>query len=229
MGERIPSDSVLALGEKLVDELGLDQSVDTLGRWMAHYIAEKIEDTEAATGEARNLQMSDCSDAILKLWAHRRELPDGHRPFEEFEPIFRVLKSLDLEEKRPRYFPHEKWGADENHGNGSTGCWVDFATKIDCAARILIRYCFAMAAKDGIDKSRNLVTLAEAIEEDDSTDFDIQIVSMITDDSDAMNQEEPADSAKVKIEGFLKKLDAFTDLSGRLSSQIREQLDHSKS
>ena len=41
MVERIRSDSVLALGKKLVDELGLDQSVDTLGRWMAHYIAEK--------------------------------------------------------------------------------------------------------------------------------------------------------------------------------------------
>ena len=42
MVKRIRSDSVLALGKKLVDELGLDQSVDTLGRWMAHYIAEKM-------------------------------------------------------------------------------------------------------------------------------------------------------------------------------------------
>ena len=53
MVRRIRSDSVLVLGKKIVDELGLDQSADTLGRWMAHYLAEKIEDAKAATGEAR--------------------------------------------------------------------------------------------------------------------------------------------------------------------------------
>ena len=42
------------LGKKLIDELGLDQSVDTLGRWMAHYIAEKMEDAQAAIGESRD-------------------------------------------------------------------------------------------------------------------------------------------------------------------------------
>ena len=80
MVERIRSDSVLALGKKLVDELGLEQSVDTLGRWMAHYIAEKMEAAESATGEARDRKMSECSDAILKLWAHRSELPNASTP-----------------------------------------------------------------------------------------------------------------------------------------------------
>ena len=47
MVRRIRSDSVLALGKKIVDELGLDQSADTLGRWMAHYLAEKMKDAEA--------------------------------------------------------------------------------------------------------------------------------------------------------------------------------------
>ena len=70
MVRRIRSDSVLALGKKIVDELGLDQSVDTLGRWMAHDLAEKMKDAEAATGGAREQKISECSDAILKLWAH---------------------------------------------------------------------------------------------------------------------------------------------------------------
>ena len=68
MDERIHSDSVLALGKKIVDELDADRPVDTLSRWMAHYIAEKIEDAETATDESRDRKMSECSDAILKLW-----------------------------------------------------------------------------------------------------------------------------------------------------------------
>src|SRR6266849_5134822 len=95
MVNRIRSDSILKLGKKIVDELGLDQTVDTLGRWMAHYIAGKVRDVEATTGEDHAQKMSECSDAILKLWAHRSELPNGKRPFEGFEPIFRALQSLD--------------------------------------------------------------------------------------------------------------------------------------
>lgn len=33
------SESVIALGKRLVEELGMEPGVDTLGRWMAHYVA----------------------------------------------------------------------------------------------------------------------------------------------------------------------------------------------
>ena len=66
MDKRIRSDSILALGKKIVDELDADQPVDTLSRWMAHYIAEKIGDAETATDEARDRKMSECSDTIFE-------------------------------------------------------------------------------------------------------------------------------------------------------------------
>ena len=34
--ESARSEAILALGRRLVQELGLEPSVDTLGRWMAH-------------------------------------------------------------------------------------------------------------------------------------------------------------------------------------------------
>ncbi len=34
--------AVVRLGERIVAELGLEESTDTLSRWMAHYIAESI-------------------------------------------------------------------------------------------------------------------------------------------------------------------------------------------
>ena len=227
MVERIRSDSVLALGKKLVDELGLDQSVDTLGRWMAHHIAEKIEAAESAAGEARDQKMSECCDAILKLWAHRSELSDGKRPFEEFGQIFRVLKSLDLDDPTPRYFRQVRSAADQDDENDSTKQLLEMASGVDYAARILIRYCLATAAQEAVDKSRDWVALAESIAEE--RDIDVRIVLSIAEDVEVLNSESPDDTARAKVEDLLKKLEAFTALSSTLSSCLRGQLGQTAS
>ena len=223
MGERVRSDSVLALGKKIVDELGLNQPVDTLSRWMAHYIAEKIEDADTAIGEVRDRKMSECSDAILKLWTHRSELPNGKRPFEDFEPIFRVLKSLDLDDTTPRYFREARSATDQHGEDELVAQWLSIASEIDCTARMLIRYCLTIAARDAVDKSRDWVALSEAIKEEGN--IDIVTVRFITDDVDAMDSEVQDDPAKAKIEDLLKRLETFTDLSGMLSSHLRQQLE----
>lgn len=223
MDKRIRSDSVLALGKKIVDELGPDQSVDTLARWMAHYIAETMEDAEAATGEARKKKMSECNDLILKLWAHRSKLSNGKRPFEDFEPIFRVLKSLDLDDTISRFFLKAKLAADLKDEDELVAQWLNRASELDYAARMLIRYCLASAAQEAVDKSRDWVALADAITEKD--DIDIKIIHSITNDVDDLNTEKPDDSKKRKIEDLLKRLEAFTDLSNELSSHFRQQLE----
>ena len=220
MDRRIRSDSILALGKKIVDELGMDQSTDTLGRWMAHYIAEKMEDAKASTGDARDRKMSECRDVILKLWAHRNKLPNGKRPFEDFEPIFRVIKSLDPDNTTPSLFPQVRSEVKNNDENESTTWWLDMATRLDDIARMLIRYCFAQAAQEAVDKSREWVSLADAISKED----DIRIVDILIKDVDDLNSEKPDDRRKRKIEDLLKRLDAFTDLSKRLSSHFRQQL-----
>ena len=223
MDERIRSDSILVLGQKIVDELGIDQSTDTLGRWMAHYIAEKMEDAEAATGEARDKKMSECNDLILKLWAHRSDLSNGQRPFEDFEPIFRVLKSLDLDDTMSRFFVKQGLEAGLKDEDELVAQWLKMAFELDYTARMLIRYCLAIAAQDTVDKSRDWVALAEAITKED--DIDIRVVRFITNDVDDLNTEKPDDSKKRKIEDLLKRLEVFTDLSNMLSSHFRQQLE----
>ena len=222
MVERIHSDSVLALGKKLVDDLGLEQSVDTLGRWMAHYIAEKMEAAESATGEGRDRKLSECRDAILKLWDHRSELPDAQRPFKEFEQIFRVLQSLDLDAPTPRYFRQARSAAEQDDKDDSTKRWLNIASKIDDVARVLIRYCLATAAQEAVDKSRDWVALAEAIGEEE--DIDLRTVRAIVEDAEVLNSENPDDTARAKIECLIGKLETFTAFSSRLSSCLRKQL-----
>ena len=46
---KLPS-AVLRLGARIVRELELEPSVDTLGRWMAHHLAEVMQEVESAEG-----------------------------------------------------------------------------------------------------------------------------------------------------------------------------------
>ena len=86
---------------------------------------------------------------------------------------------MDQDDTTSRYFSQVRLAADENDEGTQTKQWLKISSRLDSAARILIRYCLAMAARDAVDKSRDWVTLAEAIAEEDNTDIDIKIVSFI--------------------------------------------------
>jgi hypothetical protein len=90
------STDVLALGRTLVQELKLDPGVDTLGRWMAHYIAQLITEAEnAPEGETRREKESLAADAIIKLWSHRSNYENRINPLFELKPVIQLLRSLD--------------------------------------------------------------------------------------------------------------------------------------
>ena len=75
---------VINLGKLLVKELGLETSNDTLSRWMAHYIAEKIAKSESLPlGKEKDDAEKDCLETILKVWERRWLLPSGKRPLED--------------------------------------------------------------------------------------------------------------------------------------------------
>lgn len=68
--------AIIELGKKLVDELELNDSVDTLGRWMAHYIAELLYDAEHNPDEiVRATKHAELRDSIWAFWVNRYELP----------------------------------------------------------------------------------------------------------------------------------------------------------
>lgn len=216
------SDGILELGKKFVDELGLENSVDTLGRWMAHYIAEKIGDVEAANSDDRDQKMSICADEILKLWAHRRELPRGKRPFEDFEPIFRTLHSLDPDGTSPRYFRQIRFTADNKEESSETQEWLGLADGLDYTAKLLIRYCLAAAAEESVDKGKEWVKLASALGSDE--DSDVQIVRILINDAEALTPKAPEDAEQQQIENLAKRLEGFAEMAGRLSAHFSSLL-----
>jgi hypothetical protein len=213
---------VLDLGRALVSELGLDSGVDTLRRWMAHYIAELIEEAETAKVEERPAKFAQCADAILKLWERLHQLPNGKRPFEDLEPILRALESLDPTDDTPRYFRSPRMAVDESEQNVETSKWLDLADGLDYSARILIGYCLTQAAQTAVDKSKDWVVLAEAAGLKDG--IDLSVIRIITDDNDLTKASEPDDRARKLLEDRINRLDGFKAMADALASDLRRQL-----
>ncbi|MHB1938668.1 MAG: hypothetical protein ACYCOR_19110 [Acidobacteriaceae bacterium] len=85
----------MGLGKHLVSELGLEDSNDTLGRWMAHHVAELITATEEAESKAEKAVIGARTvETILKLWEHRTVLPGQAYPLAQFREILELLSKL---------------------------------------------------------------------------------------------------------------------------------------
>lgn len=85
---------ILELGKRIVKELDLEDSVNTLGKWMAHYVAEiiyKVENCDNET-EKNNLQ-NECSKLIIQLWKDKKHLPI-QEPLSNLKPLLKTLEAL---------------------------------------------------------------------------------------------------------------------------------------
>lgn len=98
----------LEFGKKLVKEFELDESVDTLGKWMLHYIAELIDKiNEESEEEVKQEIKKECSEVILQFWEHRYQWPFD-RPFGE------LLHTLDQISKNDTQLARKYWDTQES-------------------------------------------------------------------------------------------------------------------
>lgn len=104
---RHSEEKIIKLGEKIIKELDLEYSRNTLARWMSHYIAELIEKIEESdVSSNKELLKKECCDTILKLWNQKDVLPID-RPINKLRPLIEVLEVLKNEKDRdfmPQYF-----------------------------------------------------------------------------------------------------------------------------
>jgi hypothetical protein len=85
----------LELGKQLVAEFNYEESCDTLGRWMAHHVAELITAAKEAKSKAeRAIAEERAVQTILKLWEHRMALPGQAYPLAQFKDIVELLAKL---------------------------------------------------------------------------------------------------------------------------------------
>ncbi|MBI5849357.1 MAG: hypothetical protein HZB31_15670 [Nitrospirae bacterium] len=208
----------------MVEELGLNPGVDTLARWMAHYVAEQMTIAENSTGGDKEEAEQRCFETILKLWQHRSSLPTGHRPFESFEPIFRALTRLDPENSNPYFYALSNLRPSESDNSiedsDAIKQWLDIARGIDQAARIWLEYVFYQAALNATDE-KTIKWLQNAVGPFEGDDISI-IVQLVQ--AEPENEGKEQQDKKEELESRIKQLDAFNDFSQNLRAAFSNEL-----
>lgn len=92
---------MLELGKLLAAEL---EQTDTLGRWIAHYLAERMTSLEQKTGSERGIAEAEVADLILHLWSLRRQLPGSRLPLAEVDEVEAAIARLTPGRRPWAYF-----------------------------------------------------------------------------------------------------------------------------
>lgn len=218
---------MIQLGKNLVEELGLHDSTDTLGRWMAHHVAELITAAENAGPKDKSAKMRACREAILDLWQHRYELPERKRPFRDLESIARALESLDPNNETARYFrgtrpPREEASAESKEARE----WLELAEGFDYSARVLMRFCLHNAARRSLHKNAAWVVTAMAAGTEEG--FERPLLRVISGERDLLTGEKLDEVALKEIEKRISRLDGFTRMASILSALFKAQHEKEK-
>lgn len=210
------------LGKALVKELNLDPGVDTLARWMAHYIAEQIEIAEKTTGVEKREAEERCFETILKLWKHRSSLSIKARPFENFEPILRTLKRLDPEKKRNFLFGDRDDSSERVPEEINK--WLEVAKGIDEAARVWLKYVLKQAALAATDES-TIEWLENSASLQERDNFSLIFRDLHSNTEVWEDGEDAQEIERKKIFGYITKLEAFAELNQMLLTEYRHKLE----
>ena len=216
-------DEILALGRKLIDQLGKDPPPDTLSRWMAHYVAELIDAAENDPPAESDASRRRCFEAILELWSHRADLPGGKRPFEDLEPIARALESLDPNNEKLRFFASVRRAVAKAEEGAQTRSLLEFVDGVDYSARIIIVHALADAARAALDKSREWVALAE--EAGRSPRFVGLAIDFVATDVRLDDQAEEVERERELLVERIERLESFSKLAAVVSDDLKQRLD----
>lgn len=221
----------MSLGKALVQELGLEPGVDTLSRWMAHYITEQIAIAETTTGSEKTESEQQCFDTILKLWERRSSLPNNRYPFKNFEPIFLALSRLDPDSSRAYYFDNSRLQKTENDDTSENQAneiqlWINLALSIDAAARVLIDFALRQSACNAEDEeTATWIKKSTGISNDEYDDLSI-VVRLVGESQEDNSKEEVREQKRRELSSRIETLDRFIEFSGLLRDELTEHLEN---
>lgn len=86
--------AVLELGDRLVRELEGESRRDTLARWMAHHLAELIEQAKATDGQKRSAIEKKIVELSIRVWRARGSFPGSAYPLRSWQPVLQGIERL---------------------------------------------------------------------------------------------------------------------------------------
>ena len=219
------------LGKQLVAELRREPDVDTLSRWMAHYVAEQIVIAENATGAKKAAAETKCFQTILALWNHRSTFPHGRRPFEAFGPTLQALARLDPDEPRSYYHSIVKPATEQKEPKEPDVVQklLNFIFAIDSAARILIDVALSEITKTSLSE-QTMAMLKNSLPVPSSND--VTAIRILIKRSKKLDQPDPDDEQQVyrqMIQERLEKLEEFSTACIKVRVLLKKRLKGTKS
>ncbi|MCW5875096.1 MAG: hypothetical protein KIS88_10665 [Anaerolineales bacterium] len=86
------------MGEYLVRELGFADRGEILGRWMAHLLAEKINEAKLEMSkQKRQSAQNEAVKLISNIWKQRANLPGNAYPLSRYKDAVNRVESFDKE------------------------------------------------------------------------------------------------------------------------------------
>lgn len=195
---------IINLGKLLVKELGLENSVDTLSRWMAHYLADKISLIERLPdGKEKKNAQKECFEVILKLWENRWELPSGRRPLENFEPILNVLEKINPEKEEPFFYRQASRivKTDKGFDIEEIDKYLEIIKQIDKVARIWIDFLLLQATSKAKNENTETI-LKNALPT--LCNYDVDAIQILFDDIEDFTRKNKKETLQKRIEELKK-------------------------
>lgn len=194
-------EKVINLGKLLVKELNLDKSVDTLGRWLAHYLALKMSEAENALGKEKAILEKECFDTILQIWNHRWKINANSNPIKNFEPMFEFLSKFNPNRNAPFYYNDLRDSRKTvTNEKSKVVSWLQVASHFDKYARICVDYALANATAD-LTNEEQLYWFQNS--PNLTGDIDMAIIKILLDQGELLDLNEDT-AAK---ENYVKRMD----------------------
>ncbi|WP_111682187.1 hypothetical protein [Winogradskyella tangerina] len=148
-------EEILKLGKKLIKELDLVYTTNTLARWMAHYLAELINNiNKCQSKEEKSKLQKECCDTILEIWEKRERVPI-EKPTEKLKPIIDVISLL---KKNENPFIRHKFLDKRNRLKNSNSSWLNFLEiVIKNSERIYRKSLIAMVSEELLEKDKEWI------------------------------------------------------------------------
>lgn len=79
----------------------LNETCDTLAKWMSHYLAEQMIAARSAKGQAEKQTAENrCCETILRLWTARANLPSNARPLGHLDEAINALHAMQSDQAK---------------------------------------------------------------------------------------------------------------------------------
>lgn len=217
--------AAIELGKKILAQFEKSEDRGIMTSWMTHHVAELIMRAETAKDTPAEQEVRNaCVEAILSLWVHRNNFPNGSRPFESAEQAVQTLVMLSPDFKQNFYFrPLAPLVKSDDDNSVSARVWLGFAGAFDKAAREFIRICMSQSLGTSAASMREWIQASHGLE--DEPVFDIQLVRGLIESASDQELEEIANSDVSKSMRVVAHLDEIIESLTAIRDAVATRTD----